>query len=97
MDPSPTEIVYDNKIESALGQIEEHLSGDYEISKRMIGLLLLQDDQDTHELAKEAEGEEYEIIQSIIEDAKSGYSHSFDYHVKAISGTQTHQGCHQRT
>ncbi len=79
MDLSLTKIGYNNKIESALGQIEGHLRGDYEISKRMIGLLLLQDDQDTHELVKEAEGEEYEIIQSIISDAKSNYSHSLNY------------------
>ena len=55
------------------------MRGDYEISKRMIGLLLLQDDADTHKLVKESEGEEYKIIQSIIEDAKANYSHSLSY------------------
>lgn len=79
MNSSATKIGYDNKIESALGQIEEHLRGNYEISKRMIGLLLLQDDKDTHELVKETEGEEHEIIRSIISDAKSNYSHSLNY------------------
>ncbi|MFC1715768.1 nucleoside recognition domain-containing protein [Candidatus Poribacteria bacterium] len=79
MNASPTKIEYDDKIESALEEIEGHLRGDYKISKRMMGLLLLQDDQDTHGLVKEAEGEEYKIIQSIINKAKLEYSHSLNY------------------
>ncbi len=79
MSASSTKIEYDDKIESALEQIEEHLRGDYKISKRMIGLLLLQDDQDTHELVKKTEGQEYEIIQPIISETKSNYSHSLNY------------------
>ena len=79
MNASPTKIEYDDKIESALEEIEEHLRGDYRISKRMIGLLLLQDDPDTHELVKEAESEEYKIIQSVINKTKLEYSHSLNY------------------
>ena len=79
MNTSPIKIVYDNKIELALDQIEEHLRGNYEISKRMIGLLLLQDDQDTHELVKGIENGNYEAIQSIISETKSNYSHSLSY------------------
>jgi len=79
MSANPTTVEYDEKIESALKEIEGHLRGDYKISKRMIGLLLLQDDQDTHELVKEAEGEQYEVILSIVNDAKSGFNHSLNY------------------
>ena len=70
---------YHEKIESALEQLEEHLHGDYQISKRVIGLLLLQDDQETRELVKEKEGDEYRVIQSIIDETKSNYSHSLSY------------------
>ena len=79
MKASPIKIEYDDRMKSALEQIEGHLHGDYEISGRMIGLLLLQDDHDTHERVKEVEGEEYEIIQSIIDEVKSSYSHSLNY------------------
>jgi len=79
MSANPTTVEYDEKIESALKEIEGHLRGDYKISKRMIGLLLLQDDEETHELVKEAEGEQYEVILSIVNDAKSGYNHSLNY------------------
>lgn len=70
---------YDEKIESALEKIAEHLSGDYQISKRMIGILLLQDDPEIHELVKKKEGREYKTIQSVISEAKSHYSHSLNY------------------
>ena len=70
---------YDEKIKSALEQIERHLHGDYQVSKRMVGLLLLQDDWEIHELVKEKEGRGYEAIQSIISEARSNYSHSLNY------------------
>ena len=70
---------YDEKIESALEQIEGHLHGDYQISKRVIGLLLLQDDGEIHELVKEKEEREYKAIQSIIGEAQSHHSHSLSY------------------
>jgi ferrous iron transport protein B len=79
MNVNPATAEYDEKIESALEQIEEHLHSDYQVSKRMIGLLLLQDDREIHELVKEKEGGEYKAIQSIIIEARSNYSHSPNY------------------
>ena len=79
MNIHPAMAEYDGKIELALEQLEGHLHGDYQVSKRVIGLLLLQDDEEIHELVKEKEGEEYRAIQSIINRAKSNYSHSLNY------------------
>ena len=62
---------YDEKIISALEQIEGYLHGDYQVSTRMIALLLLQDDREVHKLVKEKESTEYETIQSIISKTKS--------------------------
>lgn len=72
-------IKYDEKIENALKQIECHLYSDYRVSKRMIGLLLLQNDQDIHELVKKKEGREYKAIRSVISEVQSHYSHSLNY------------------
>lgn len=74
-----TAVEFNEKIESALEQIERNLYSDYRVSKRILGLLLLQDDQEMHKLVKEKEGERYEVIQSIINEAKSGYRHSLNY------------------
>ncbi len=79
MNVNPSIAKYDEKIESALEQIEEHLYDDYQVSKRMIGVLLLQDDPEIHELVKGKEGREYKAIQSVISEAKSHYSHSLSY------------------
>ncbi|MBC8229682.1 ferrous iron transporter B [bacterium] len=82
---------YDGKIESALGQIAGHLYGDYHISKRMIGILLLQDDAEIHELVREKEGREYKAIQSVISEAKSNYSHSLSYLITMSRQSQVAQ------
>ncbi|MBM3241440.1 ferrous iron transporter B [Candidatus Poribacteria bacterium] len=79
MNVNPTIAKYDEKIESALEKITKHLSGDYHVSKRMIGILLLQDDPEIHELVKGKEGREYNAIQSVINETKAHYSHSLNY------------------
>jgi len=70
---------YDDNIESALTQIAVRLHGDYRLSKRMIGLLLLQDDAEIHNVVREQEGMEYKSILDIIQQTKSQYSHSPNY------------------
>lgn len=75
----PATVEYHEKIESALEQIEKHLNCDYEVSKRMIGLLLLQDDPEIHELVRGKEGEKYEAIQLIISEVRPNYTHSLSY------------------
>lgn len=91
MNANPVIAKYDEKIESALEQIEGHLHGDYQVSKRMIGILLLQDDPEIHELVKEKEGGEYKAIQSIISEAESHYNHSLSYLITMSRQARTHE------
>jgi len=72
-------IEYERNIGLALDGIEKNLNCDYQISERSIGLLLLQDDRDIHNLVREKEGEGYKSIGTIINSAKSSYSHSLGY------------------
>lgn len=82
---------YDKGIESALQQIGNHLHSDYRLSKRMIGLMLLQNDSDIHKLVKENEGEEYKVIQSIVENTKANYSHSLGYIITMARQSQVQE------
>lgn len=69
----------DFSIETALEKIEAMLVGDYAISKRGIGLLLLQEDESISADVRLKEGENFALIQEIIEEAKKHYSHPLDY------------------
>ncbi|MFN4180727.1 MAG: nucleoside recognition domain-containing protein [Armatimonadota bacterium] len=69
----PPLVKYDPKLEEAITQIEEHLNGDYGLSKRAIALLLLQGDEEILDLVKEREGQEKsELIKQIMREVKSG-------------------------
>ncbi|MGB9595612.1 MAG: nucleoside recognition domain-containing protein, partial [Candidatus Poribacteria bacterium] len=84
-------IRYDEALESALEQIGNHLHSDYRVSKRMIGLMLLQNDQEIHKLVKENEGEEYEAIKKIIDNVRSKYSHSLGYVITMARQSQVQE------
>ncbi len=84
-------VEYETDIESALDRMEEYLQNDYQISKRTIGLMLLQNDAEIHELVKNKEGERYQLIKSIVEDTKSKYSHSMSYIITMIRQAYTHE------
>lgn len=70
---------YDRDIELALEEIEGYLNCDYQISKRSVGLLLLQDDRDIHEMVRANEGESYKAIEAVIQRLKAKYAHSLSY------------------
>ena len=70
---------YESAIEFALERIEEYLQSDYEVSKRTIGLMLLQNDGEIHEVVKNKENDRYQLIKSIIKETESKYSHSISY------------------
>ena len=91
MDIDPIAVEYGEKIELALQQVQAHLGDDYRVSKRMIGLLLLQDDRETHQLVQEREGEEYKAIQLIIDRAKSDHSHSLNYLMTMSRQSRAHE------
>ncbi|MDA8339672.1 MAG: ferrous iron transport protein B [Nitrospiraceae bacterium] len=70
---------YDDLTESAIHEIEEVLKGGYNISKRAIALLLLQDDPDIKALIKKKLGGDYIRLEEIIEKTKKGYAQPLHY------------------
>ncbi len=58
-----TQFKYDDFLESALARIAGLLKGSYGISKRIIGLLLLQGDLEIERLVREQEASGYQSIQ----------------------------------
>ncbi len=66
-------------VEIAADKIANLLSGEYNLSKRAVALLLLQDDSDIEELAKKNDPENFDEIKQLIEEVKKHYSHPIDY------------------
>ncbi len=65
---------YPEIVEPALRKIDGLLSGDYPISKRSIGLLLLRGDADIRKVVKEREGERIAEIDRVVGDTTGSLS-----------------------
>ncbi len=76
-------IKYDDPVEFSLeiavDRIENMLEGDYRLSKRAVGLLLLQEDEDILGIVREKEPGKINEIVEIVEEVKKHYSHPLDY------------------
>ncbi len=70
---------YDELLESALANIGSLLTGDYGISKRAVGLLLLQGDPQTETEVRNQETSGYTSIQRIVAEAKANYDQPLSY------------------
>jgi ferrous iron transport protein B len=68
-------------IEIALEKIENLLKQSYRISRRAIGLLLLQEDQEIKEIVQEREPDAVPEIEKIVDEAKSHCVHPIAYEV----------------
>jgi ferrous iron transport protein B len=66
-------------IEVALEMIESLLEEDYILSKRAMGLLLLQEDNDIEAIVGEKEPEKLLKIKDVVSNAKKHYTHPLDY------------------
>jgi ferrous iron transport protein B len=66
-------------IEVALEQIESLLKENYILSKRAIGLLLLQEDKDIENSVREKDADNFGKIKDIIHETKEHYTHPLDY------------------
>src|SRR3989338_412596 len=66
-------------LEVSLEKIESLLKGDYGISKRSIGLLLLQGDSEIAALVKAKDGDSYSAIEKIANDTKAHYHDPLSY------------------
>lgn len=76
--PDASIIQYDQTIENTLKDIEKLLKARYNFSKRMIALLLLQDDEEITKLAKLREADFPQIF-SIIQQTKAKYQDPLRY------------------
>ena len=70
---------YDNFLESALSSIVELLKGNYGVSKRAVGLLLLQGDPEMGGQVQKREASNYVAIQKIVAEIKANYNQPLSY------------------
>ena len=70
---------YGETIEAALEQISSLLKGIHSISKRAIGLLLLQQDSEIHVRIREQEEDHYEAIKTIVEKTQTRFPQPLYY------------------
>jgi ferrous iron transport protein B len=70
---------YHPTIEEALQRIEAQLFGDYQITKRTIGLLLLQNEPGVVDLVARQEGARFDDIQSIVASTQGQFSQPLSY------------------
>ncbi|MDP2730707.1 MAG: hypothetical protein Q8O55_09505 [Dehalococcoidales bacterium] len=64
---------YDDILEGALARIGDLLKSDYAVSKRSLGLLLLQRDREVEEQVSQQEAENYGAIQEVVSQAIASY------------------------
>jgi ferrous iron transport protein B len=72
-------VVYDDFIEKALKEIEGLLQGSYQLSQRAIGLLLLQEDEEIHELIKKREPDNYRRVKILVKETKEKFNQPISY------------------
>jgi ferrous iron transport protein B len=70
---------YDPRVEKALTEIGALLHGDYQMSKRIIALLLLQEDTEILDIVETREADQWDEIRGIIDQTGALYSHSMNY------------------
>lgn len=70
---------YDEFLEVALRRIESWLKSDYGISKRAVGLFLLQGDAEIERRVKKQEVSDFTLIQGIVAEAKANYNQPLSY------------------
>lgn len=70
---------YDELLESALTKIGDLIRGNYSISRRTIGLLLLQGDTQIERQVREQEASGYKSIQAIVSQTMSSYNQPLSY------------------
>ncbi|UCC59046.1 MAG: ferrous iron transport protein B [Candidatus Bathyarchaeum sp.] len=70
---------YNLHIESALEKISRLLKEDYGLSRRAIGLLLLQDDHEIWERIKAREDKNFTQIEKVVEETRQKYSQPINY------------------
>jgi ferrous iron transport protein B len=73
------QIHYDQSIEAALDKLEALLQGDYALSKRAIGLFLLQGDAEVERQVRGQEADRFDTIKAVVAETQTGYSQPLRY------------------
>jgi ferrous iron transport protein B len=73
------EVKYEDKIETAISQIENNMMCEYTLSKRAMALFLIQNDSEVHEIVREKEGENFSKIENQIKKIQGRYSMPLRY------------------
>jgi len=79
MESQLLEFKYNDKLEQAIHKIEGLLKSAYNISKREIALLLLQEDEEILNRVGSQEGERLQKINEVIEEAKQSFDQPLSY------------------
>jgi len=79
MSASKVALEYDKFLESALSRISKLLKGHYGVSRRTVGLLLLQGDTEVRQQVKKQESPDYTSIQKIVAETKAHYNQPLSY------------------
>ncbi len=79
LETGQAQLRYDKSLESALSRIEDRLGGDYGISGRAVGLLLLQGDSQMERRVEKEEAASYASIQKIVSETSAGYNQPLSY------------------
>ncbi len=78
-DSCRTKLGYDDPLELYLSRLEAIIQGDYGLSRRSLALLLLQQDKEFMARIKEGEGERWDRILGIINEASAHYRQPLAY------------------
>lgn len=77
---NPKKVGYSDTLEIYLARLEELLKAkDYKISKRSLALLILQEDKEILELVKEKEGQDFHLIEGLVQEARVNYAQPLSY------------------
>lgn len=79
MSETNSALKYEQPLEAALNNIVGLLKGNYGVSKRSVGLLLLQGDAEIEKLAAAQEGAVYESIQELVSQTHQHYGQPLSY------------------
>jgi ferrous iron transport protein B len=75
-------IPFENTIEQKIGDIQEMLDGHYPVHGRSLAQLLMQSDMDARNMVRRSQPENYEAIQSIVDDTRREVDESLIYLMK---------------
>lgn len=95
--PRPGSAVhYDQELGLAVQKIEDLIPGDYNIAKRAVALLLLQEDPEIRELVKDRMSGDFNQVESVVKEVRESYNQPLRY-IITLARQKTVRGIVERT